>query len=127
MSLLPYGIIDKFKSVFKNPMIVFVYGIVSKWYITIFVTAIVVTYWVFRGLSDSGLIQAAEDVVFKAFNDTKSVARFCVPKITNFGDFWDCLQNPPEYNPSQEEKTLERNVKNLFDIGDEENKNPYAK
>jgi hypothetical protein len=126
-SILPSGLLDKVKTLFKSPIILFVYGIMSKWFIAIFVTALIVTYWVFKGLSDAGIIQAAENVVFRAFTDTKSVAQFCVPKILHFSDFWECLQNPPEYVPSEEEKTLEHTVKTILDpSGYDEKQDPYA-
>ncbi len=126
MSLIT-GPLGKLKILVKSPMMLFVYGILSKWYITIIVTAIVVTFWVFKGLSDNGILQASQDVVFKALNETKSVARYCIPKIISFSDFWDCLQNPPEYEPTAEEATIESNVKFLVDpSGYDERKDPYA-
>ena len=87
-------------------MALFVYSILSKWYITIAITGIVVAFWVFKGLSDSGVLKKAEDVVFGAFGEAKSVARYCVPKITNLEDFWNCLQNPPKYEPTAHEQEL---------------------
>jgi len=78
-------------------MAIFVYGILSKWYLLISVASIVVVFWVFKGLSDAGVLKKAETTVFDALNETKSVARYCVPKIMNFSSFWDCLQNPPRY------------------------------
>ena len=74
--------IGKFKVLFKSPFTVFVYGILSKWFVTIFITGIVVAYWVFKGLSDSGILKKAEDIVFDALIQTKSVAQYCIPKIT---------------------------------------------
>lgn len=78
------------------------------------VAAVVVTFYVFKGLEERGIISATESVVFRALNDTKSVAKNCVPKILSFTELWQCLQNPPEYKPSKEEeqlqKTLERSL-----------------
>lgn len=119
---------SKLKVLLKNPMIVFIYGIISKWYIMVMISALVVTYWVFNGLASTGLIKEAESVVSKALNETKSIARYCVPKITNFGEFWDCLQDPPVYKPTSEEKKLERSLNDLVDFnnyGNTEKKNPY--
>lgn len=92
--------------IFKSPMALFVYGILSKWYITVALAAVVVAFWVFKGLSDSGILKKAEDVVFDALNQTKAVARFCVPKISDLSNFWNCLQNPPEYVPLEEEQQI---------------------
>jgi hypothetical protein len=77
--------LGKFRVLAKSPMTIFVYGILSKWFITIFVAALVVAYWVFKGLSDAGILQAAEDVVFDALTQTKSVSQYCIPKIAHFG------------------------------------------
>ena len=120
---------SKVRVLLKNPMILFVYGIVSKWYIAITLTALVVTFWMFKGLSDAGVIKMAEDVVFGAFREAKSVARYCVPKITDPKEFWDCLQSPPEYNETEEEKGLEKGLDdaaNLYNKSSED-ENPYDK
>jgi len=107
---------SQFRGLFKNPMTLFVYGIVSKWYVMVMVTAMVVTYWVFRGLSDAGVITAAEQVVSQAFGDAKSVSQNCVPKIADPKAFWECLSNPPKYRPTGDEDKLQKNLENLVDI-----------
>ena len=118
--------LGKFKVLFKSPMTLFVYGIMSKWYITIFVTAVVVSYWVFKGLGDAGVLKKSEEVIFSAFTQTKSVAQYCIPKIANLGDFWDCLQNPPAYVPSDEEIGLEKKMKIIMDPANSNKvKDPY--
>lgn len=94
------------KRLLSNPMGLFVYGLFSKWYLMITITALIVTFWVFKGLEQAGVLQAAEVVVSKALNDTKAVARYCIPKITNIKDFWECLNNPPKYEPSKQDKEL---------------------
>ena len=117
--------IGKFKMLFKSPFTVFVYGILSKWFITIFITGIVVAYWVFKGLSDAGILKKAEDIVFDALIQTKSVAQYCIPKIAHFGDFWACLQDPPAYVPSDEEAKLEQGMKKIIDPINYNKPNPY--
>lgn len=103
--------------VLRNPMVVFVYGILSKWYIMIFATAIIVTFFVFKGLEKSGVLQGAEDIVSHAFLETKAVAKICVPKIANLEQFWQCLQSDSlvnEYNRSnQQDGTDLKNEENL--------------
>jgi hypothetical protein len=119
--------LSKLKVLLKNPMVLFVYGIMSKWYIMVMVTAIVVTYWVFQGLTEAGILQESEKVVSRAFRDTKSVARYCVPKIGNLSDFWDCLENPPNYEKTKEENTFEKGLNNLLDLNSyQQSKDPYA-
>lgn len=109
-------------------MVLFIYGILSKWYIMVMVAAIVVTFWVFKGLTEAGVLQEAERVVSRALRDTKSVARYCVPKITRLGDFWDCLQSPPNYEATKEEKDFEKGLNDLLDFDNYDQKqDPYAK
>ena len=91
----------------SNPMSIFVYGILSKWYIMIAMAGMVVTFWVFKGLESSGVLSHAHQVVSQALQETKSVARYCTPKIANIRDFWDCLSNPPAYEATPEEASLE--------------------
>lgn len=79
----------KLKPILNSPVIIFVYSILSKWYIMVMLTALMVTFWVFKGLTDTGILQAAEKTVSAALKDTKSVARYCVPKILSFSDFWE--------------------------------------
>ena len=55
--------LGKLKLLLKNPMVIFIYGIMAKWYIMIMVAAVVVTFWVFSGLKESGFFEAAEKVV----------------------------------------------------------------
>jgi len=118
---------SKLKILLKSPMILFIYGILSKWYIMVMVAAIVVTFWVFKGLTEAGVLQEAEKVVSRALRDTKSVARYCVPKITNLSNFWDCLQNPPNYEATKEEKDFEKGLNDLLDFDNYDQKqDPYA-
>lgn len=96
-----------------NPMGLFIYGIIGKWYILIAIAALVVTFWVFKGLEKSGVIASIEAVVVQALNETKSVAKNCTPKITNLSDFWLCLKDPPKYESSDEDasaSTLEESL-----------------
>lgn len=97
--MMPIHIIQK---LLKSPMAVFVYGILSKWYLMISVAAFIVVFWVFKGLSDTGILKQAETTVLDALSQTKSVARFCVPKILNLESFWHCLQDPPDYQEEEE-------------------------
>ncbi|MEM6339012.1 MAG: DUF2670 domain-containing protein [Pseudomonadota bacterium] len=119
--------LGKLKLLLKNPMVIFIYGIMAKWYVMIMVAAIVVTFWVFTGLKDSGFLDEAEKVVAKALSDSKSVARYCVPKIMSFSDFWDCLESPPKYVPTKNEKAFEEGLTDLLDFNSyDQSKDPYA-
>ena len=119
--------LSKLKFLLKSPMLLFVYGIISTWYIMVMVSAVIVVYWVLQGLTEAGVLQATEKVVSTALSDTKSVARYCIPKITRLEDFWDCLQSPPRYEATPDEIHLEKTVKNLLDFEKyDQNKDPYA-
>lgn len=118
---------SKLKLLFQSPIVIFVYGIISKWYLMVMVPAIFVTYWVFQGLTDIGFFAAAEKTISQALNESKSVARYCVPKIIDPASFWDCLQNPPAYEPTQSEQIFEKNAKDLLDFNNYDKKaDPYA-
>lgn len=107
---------EKLKTVLKNPMVLFIYGLMSKWYIMIMVTAVTVTFLIFKNLKDMGVIDAVEKNISSNLTDVKSVAQNCVPKMFNFGEFWECLKHPPEYNPSEDEKKLEQDLQNLLNF-----------
>ena len=109
-------ILSKIKVILKSSIILFVYGILSKWYVAMTIAALVVTFWVFKGLQEAGVIQAAEKVVFKAFDESKAVAKHCMPKIANISEFWKCVENPPAYKPTEEEKKLEKGLTDLLNI-----------
>lgn len=120
-------ILDKLKLLLKNPMSIFIYGILTKWYIIVMVPAVVVTFWIFKGLTDAGILQTAENVVSAALTETKSVAKNCIPKILSFGDFWECLQNPPEYTPEKDEIKFLEDTKNLLNLDNyTQTPDPYA-
>jgi len=106
------------KRLISNPMSLFVYSILAKWYLMVTIAAIVVTFWVFKGLEQAGLFQYSSKVAIEALSNSKSIARYCTPKIGNIKDFWDCIQNPPTYEPTAEETSLEdeltKDVNNLL-------------
>jgi hypothetical protein len=117
---------NSFRRLLSNPMSVFIYGILGKWYLMIAVASLVVTFWVFKGLEQAGVLQEAQKIVTKALLDTKSVARYCTPKIANLRDFWDCVSNPPLYEATPEEASLETQLNNDLDsmIKSKQNTNP---
>lgn len=120
------AILTKLKLLFQNPMVLFIYGIISQWYIMVVVTAVMVAYWVLHGLSGTGILEEAKKVVSKAFIETKSVAQHCTPKILTLGDFWDCLNNPPIYKQSKDEQNFENGLNDLLDFSNyNEETDPY--
>ena len=112
MQIFEGGPFSGIKRLLANPMSLFVYAIMSKWYIMITLASLIVTFWVFKGLEEAGVLSAAQTVVSKALDDTKSVAKNCVPKIANLRAFWDCLNTPPKYEPTEAEQLLENQLNN---------------
>ena len=111
-SNLPFSNI--LSSIFRNPLITFVYAIVSKWYIVTTVTILVVTYYVFQGLSDIGFIDTAEKIVFRSYKEIKSVAQHCTKDLKDLNLFWHCINNPPDYQPYRYETMLEHDLNRLL-------------
>lgn len=108
--------LGKIRLVIKGPMGLFVYAFMTKWYLIIAIPAIIVVFWVITGLTGTGILTNIETIVVQALNDSKSVARYCIPKILNLGDFWDCLQSPPKYEPTPDEVTMENTAKTILDV-----------
>ncbi len=107
MQIFQY-IINLIVKIFKNPMVLFIYGIISKWYVLVFVSTIAVTFWVFKGLNDLGLLDRFTHFLIEHFTIVKAVAKNCTPLIQDIGYLWDCLGDPGSYEPSQDEKDLEK-------------------
>lgn len=92
----------------SNPFALFIYSIISKWYLIIAVAALMVCYWVFQGLSQAGVLKDLETIVVRALYDVKSVAKYCTPKIRDLRAVWECIENLPEYVPDEDEQSLEK-------------------
>jgi hypothetical protein len=91
------------KLVLKNPLALVVYSFLSKWYLIIALSSVIVVYWVYSGLKDAGVIDKAESIITKALEESKSVAQNCVPIITDISAFWQCVSNPPVYRKFNKE------------------------
>ncbi|MBF8246984.1 MAG: DUF2670 domain-containing protein [Rickettsia sp.] len=118
-------------------MVLFIYGIISKWYILVFVSTIAVTFWVFKGLNDLGLLDKFTAILVKNFTIVKSVAKNCTPLITKPDALWGCLGNPGVYEASKDEQDLEKtltkglvpkdtNVESQKKLERNHKNNPYA-
>jgi hypothetical protein len=89
-----------------NPLGLFVYGIISKWYLIITFAGVVVVYWVFHGLNKTGVLNEVLVIVESAVVDAKSIAQNCTPRIRDLGDFWRCIENTPKYRESSQERSI---------------------
>ncbi|WP_341756564.1 MULTISPECIES: DUF2670 domain-containing protein [unclassified Candidatus Tisiphia] len=104
-----------------NPMGVFLWSIIAKWYVMIAVASLVVLFWVAKGLEKVGLINYVTTATTEILDTSKSIAQHCTPKLgPNFEsltNFWKCLGDPPKYEVHDEitgEKTLEDGLKKLL-------------
>ena len=117
----------------KNPMLLFIYSILSKFYFTIIAASIVVTYFVFKGLDKAGLFKYSEKTLTKVIVDTKDIAKNCTPIIGKPKEFWNCLSNPSQYSNDEHDpnvdECIEEIIKHIEKIEDEhlENPDPYQK
>ena len=101
-----------------NPMGLFVYGILSKWYILVMIATISVTFWVFKGLEQAGVIDAITKELKYGFLQAQAVAQKCTPKIMNLADMYDCIQHTSgdDFRENDDEKALRNTLKqNLQD------------
>lgn len=115
------------RGVMANPMGVFIYGILSKWYMLIALASVVVVYWVFKGLEEAGVMDATHKIVTKSLSESKAVAKYCTPKIANPQAFWNCLSNVDQYIAEEDEEALYKDVERRMEENQEEEEilNPY--
>lgn len=117
-----FGNIGFLKNIFKSGAGLFVYGILSKFYLYVIGTSVIVVYFVFKGLSDAGAIAAFEKTFFYGLNTSKQVAQHCIPKISRgINEVVKCIANPPTYNPNADEKIkfIENNLERWVKDGGE--------
>jgi Protein of unknown function (DUF2670) len=96
-----------------NPMGAFIWGIIGQWYIAILVASVIVLFYTFKGLETAGVFTMATKAFNGAMINVKSVAKYCVPLITDRDAFWKCLQK--DYTTYDEEN---QDAKNLEEQGD---------
>ena len=123
----PFNPLNLIRRLLQNPLSLFIYSFLSKWYLMVVVGSVIVTYWVFKGLSDAGVITAAETVLTTAIEQTKGVAQNCIPRIKNLQDFWSCLNDPAMsiYRTNEQDQQFEKDMKGLmrFDPGGDQPQN----
>ena len=81
-----------FKRILSNPMGLFVYGILSKWYVMVMLAVAIATFWVFKGLQKSGVLDDAEAVVRHGLLEVQAVAQNFTPLIRDLGKIWRCIE-----------------------------------
>jgi hypothetical protein len=98
----------------KNPLVLFIYSILAKWYLIIIASSLIVTYYVLDGLKQAGVLAEVQNLLVKSIDETKAVAKNCLPRIRNLKEFWRCLNDPANarYVPSPYDQELKKALKN---------------
>jgi hypothetical protein len=107
----PFSLVGR---LFQSKMGLFIYAIMSQWYIVIMLGSAIVAFWVFKGLEEVGILSEAYEIVSVAMEDSKAIARYCTPKIRDLNALWECVKNPPKYQRTKYEQ-------DLYDAAEKEN------
>lgn len=96
------------KRAIANPMGIFVYGILSKWYVLVMIATVSVTFWVFKGLEEAGVIDSITKELKYGFLEAQAIAQQCSHKIVNLPEMWDCIERTSgeDFRPNDDEKSL---------------------
>ena len=120
------------RAIIANPIGIFIYCIIANWYFIVMVPAVIVTFWVFKGLEKSGVLDIAQKNITQHLNETKAVAKYCTPLILDLKALWHCIENTPKYEADEDEKDLQQKadtiLKNLAPKKSRQfPENPYSK
>ncbi|XVN41237.1 MAG: DUF2670 domain-containing protein [Rickettsia endosymbiont of Argas persicus] len=109
-----------------NPMGVFLWGIITKWYLMIAVASLIVLFYVVKGLEKISFIKYFTDSTVEVLDTSKAVAQNCIIKLgpnwDSLVNFWNCLSNPGQYEVREgtEEEELQKGLDKLIKkLGDE--------
>lgn len=103
-----------------NPMGIFLWGLITKWYLMIAIASLIVLYYVAKGLDQIGFIHYFTNSTIEILDTSKAIAQNCTTKLgpnqSDFVRFWDCLGNPGEYkiNNNTGEQQLEQGIDQLI-------------
>jgi|GEM_PF-935106 len=103
-----------------NPMGVFLWGIITKWYLMIAVASLIVLFYVVKGLEKIGFIDYFTTTTIEILDISKAIAQNCTTKLgpnwDNLVNFWNCLGDPGQYTPEQGtgEIELQQSVEKLI-------------
>ena len=72
------------------------------------IATVSVTFWVFKGLEQAGVIDAITKELKYGFLQAQAVAQKCTPKIMNLADMYDCIQHTSgdDFREGDDEKNL---------------------
>lgn len=103
-----------------NPMGMFLWGIIAKWYVMVAVASLVVLFWVAKGLEQIGFINYVTTATTEILDTSKAIAQHCTtklgPNFESLTNFWKCLGDPPKYEVREGtgEKALEDGLEKLL-------------
>lgn len=105
-----------FGAIMANPIGIFISSILAKWYVVVMFAAVMVAYWVLKGLEQAGVLGMFQGTLLEALYTSKSIAQYCTPLIMDLKATWDCISNPPVYNPTGDESSLQKAVDGILDF-----------
>ncbi|NRA74196.1 MAG: hypothetical protein HRU36_05630 [Rickettsiales bacterium] len=79
------------KITFKEA-IFFVFKIFRYWYSYITLVSIIVVYYLFKALEETGILDAIQNTLTYAFNTIILIAEQCFPLIVNLPEMFDCIK-----------------------------------
>lgn len=95
----------------NNPLGLFIRMILVKLSLIVFLPALIVTYWIFMGLNNAGILDKAFITISRGLLETQAVAQNCTPKILNFSAFWACIEDPGQYVEHPSERLLRERLR----------------
>ncbi len=102
-----------------NPMGMFLWGIIAKWYLLIAIPLLVITFWTMKGFEQIGLLNFITTETVKILATTKAIAQNCIPTLgargvdstsQNLQNFWTCVGDPPAYDVNKKFKIDENST-----------------
>lgn len=84
-----------------NPMGIFLWGIITKWYLMIAIASLIVLFYVVKGLQQIGFIDYFTRTTVEILDTSKAIAQNCTTKLgpdwNHLINFWNCLGDPGDY------------------------------
>ncbi|HJD55812.1 MAG TPA: DUF2670 domain-containing protein [Rickettsia endosymbiont of Pyrocoelia pectoralis] len=103
-----------------NPMGVFLWGLITKWYLMIAIASLIVLYYIAKGLEQIGFIDYFTKSTTEILDTSKAIAQNCTTKLGPDWDhlvsFWNCLSDPGQYEVREGtgEEQLQQGMKHLI-------------
>ncbi len=108
------------KLIAANPMGVFLWSLITKWYIMIAVASLIVLFYVVKGLEKIGFIYYFGRTTVEILDTSKAIAQNCTVKLgpdwDHLVNFWNCLGDPGKYEVREGtgEEQLQQGVTKLI-------------